>query len=189
MAWNDELPILLRYMVFDIGPSPVYSDSTLQSLFLAAAQLIQTEISFSGSYAVDIVGGIITPDPTVDPGRDNAFINLTLAKAGCLIDNAEARLAAKRAVIMRDANKLVDLTEVSRAKIALWKNGWCNNYKTIKFDYLLGNAATGIAIIGPFRLEMNWMPGPWTPDGDGIPLGTEGSSAIFGGNSTYGRYR
>ena len=193
MSWDIELVTILRYMVADTGtgsppgepPNYVYSDNSLQTLILAALRLIQIEILNLATYTVNVSGMLLSPDPTEAATKDDGAVALILTKAACIIDNSEARLAAKRAVIMRDANKLVDLTEVSKAKIAIWEKGWCQNYQDIKFEYALGNSYAGMAVIGPFRLEMNWMPGPWLPDGNSI-----GYNYIDNNNAQlYGRYR
>jgi hypothetical protein len=187
-TWHVDMVTMLRYMVSDTGNPFVYSDASLQELILVAGRLTQMDIQFSQNYQVNIAQMSLSPDPSLEP-RDEDFISFTTMKAACIIDNAEARLAAKRAVIMRDASKSVDLTEISRAKIELWKNGWCKTYKDSRFAYLMGDVTAGVAVLGPFRLEMNWMPGPWTPDGGGTG-GYYAGGGYFGNDTlSDGRYR
>lgn len=160
--WISPCIILLRSMIADMIPPYRYADGSLQSLLASAAQLITTEIG--STYVIDVVQQTIDPDP-VD-SLDNSFVNLMVLKAACIVDNSEARLATTRGVLLRNADKTVDLTKVSEGKLAIWKNGWCKNFDTAKIEYLTGDgSAAGMAIIGPFRAEVNWPSGPWTPDG------------------------
>jgi hypothetical protein len=171
LTWQTETTMTLRYMVADTAIPATYTDISLQELFLIGAHFVQTEITFPTPYKINVAKLLISPDPTLDISRDDPFIDLAILKAACIIDNNEARLAAKRAVIMRDAQKTIDMRQVSLSKIEIWKNGWCNEYETARFQYALGNVSAGAAVLGPFRLEMNWMTGPWTPNGYGVPYG------------------
>jgi hypothetical protein len=177
--WTEPCIVLLRAMVGDMIQPYTYSDDSLQSVLAAAAQLNLTEIGFKTDYFVDVVDEVIDPDP-VD-AEDNDFVNLMTIKAACIIEANQARIAAKRGVVMRDNTKSIDLSKVADAIIQIWKNGWCKNYEQAKFDYFLyGSYAIGAAIVGPFRAYVNWPAGPWSPDGDytgysgGTGLGVDG---------------
>jgi hypothetical protein len=182
MAWNQEMLIILRHMISDLATPPTYSDSRLIQLLAVAAQFVQEEVGqFQQSYSIDVVNSTITPDPTLTQDgvsvRDDSFMNLTMIKAACIIDGAAARLAAQRSVIMRDADKQIDLHFVSPAVLQVWQKGWCKNYEDTRFEYVAGNSgAAGTAIIGPFRAYAA-AGGPWTPDGGDV----YGGSAIYGG--------
>lgn len=184
MAWDNEMVILLRYMVDDFSQPQRYADDTLQQLILGSVTLVSGEgLVFSSTYTTSINDYTLEPDPTDVDGRDDSFISLVLTKAACIIDSAEARKASGRAVAMRDAGKSIDLNGIASAKLQIWQKGWCANYKEIKYQYLTGNTDAGIAVLGPFRLEMNACGGSWSPDGYGTPYG--GTIGIYGG----GRYR
>jgi hypothetical protein len=197
--WDTEMTTLLRNLVGDWGtgtpsgepPNYTYSDSRLQEIILVAAQLVQQEAGFKQYYTIDISSILIDPDPTLDDTRDDSFINLIVLKAACIIDNAAARLAASRGVVMRDIGKEIDLRTVSQAMLTIWQKGWCQNYSDARFEYLYTSASVaGQAIIGPFREYLNTPAGPWNPDGyDIAPIGT----AVYGGYRNNmlndGRYR
>ena len=172
-------------MINDVGipvPTPAgtsatpltyaYSDDRLKELLLSSAQLMQGEITFSQVYTINILGGVLSPDPTLGI-RDDAFINLVMLKAACIIDNCEARYASKRAVYMRDGSNYVDMRGQSQSALALWKKGWCQNYSDARFEFMAGNTASaGMGIIGPFRIAANadvYGAQGWTPDGYGVP--------------------
>lgn len=189
MAWNAEMLIILRHMISDLGIPPTYADTRLTQLIAVSAQFVQQEVgSFQQNYSIDVVNSIITPDPTVtEVGvsiRDDAFINLVLLKSACITDNSAARLAAQRAVSLRDADKQIDLRNVSAAMLTIWQKGWCQNYEDTRYAYLAGDVgAAGTAIIGPFRdyaAAGGYGGGPWTPDG-GYAYG---GSAIYGSRYT-----
>jgi hypothetical protein len=197
--WNIEMVRLLRNLVADWGTgSPAgeptvytYSDNRLQEIILLSAQLVQQEVPFTDYYTSDISSMTLDPDPTLDEIRDDGFINLTLLKAACIVDNAAARLAASRGVVMRDAGKEIDLRTVSQSMLVIWQKGWCQNYQDARLEFLYTDASSaGAAIIGPFREYLNTPAGPWNPDGyDIAPIGT----AVYGGYQSNmlndGRYR
>jgi hypothetical protein len=189
--WTLEMPLILRHMINDVGATATYPDMRLQQLILVSAQLVQAELNLNQKYAVDVVNLTIVPDPTGATdgfSRDDSFMNLVMMKAACIIDNSEARYAAGRGVMMRDADKQIDLRGVSEAKVTIWSKGWCQNYKDTRFEYMAGGAGTvGTAIVGPFREEINTPVGPWDVDGYGVGVGYAPEYGYNG--AEYGRYR
>jgi hypothetical protein len=166
-GWQNEITILLRHLIADVGPAYTYG-----------------EISFPTYYQINVAALSIIPDPTIAPNRDDSFINLITLKAACIADGASARLAAQKSVIMRDADKMIDLHYVSPAMLDIWKKGWCKNYDDARYEYLAGNVGSaGTAIIGPFRdyaAAGGYGNGPWTPDGGS----SYGGAAIYGSRYT-----
>ena len=175
MAWPTEMTVILRHLINDLGTgsSPgeptvfTYDDTRLTALLLVAAQLTQQDVTFGQTYTINISELLLSPDPTLPPTRDDAFINLSILKAACIIDNSEARYAAKRAVLMRDNNFTVDNRGAAEAVLQIWQKGWCEHYANARYEFMAGNVGSaGGAIIGPFRVYAGYYGGPWTPDGN-----------------------
>lgn len=157
MAWQNEMVEILRIMINDMCPTYKFSDLTLEKVIVASAQYVITEadaLSFNQDYIPDIMAVSITPDPTDRDGgtRDDDFINLTLLKAGCFIDNCNAREAARKGGIsIREWNTSIDTKGLFAAANAIMQNGWCKNYGDTLYGLLSGNASVGVGIMGPFR--------------------------------------
>lgn len=154
MAWDDEMVTILRVMVNDLT-SVLYSDDTLSTVIVAAAQFVQQEMTFSQTFVADITQPIITPDPTdrTHNTRDDNFINLTLLKAGAFIDQCEARTAAAQAIEVRDGTSSISTRWAMEGKVTLARENWAEKYDEAKMQYqsaLVGVA--GAAILSPFRL-------------------------------------
>jgi hypothetical protein len=185
--WSDEMVIILRNLIADVSSTPTYDDSRLQQLLLIAGQFNQQDVTFKQAYAINVVDATLTPDPTDVTTRDDAFINLALLKAACIIDNNEARLAAKRAVLMRDNTFTVDNRSVAESILQIWQKGWCQHFVDARYEFLAGNiGSAGGAVIGPFRVYAGYYGGPWTPDGN------YAGGSVFGVGSDVlndGRYR
>lgn len=153
MAWEVEMVTMLRRLIDEIGTCGIYDDDDLQEIILVAAQFVSTEISFPNTYTIDIDQLTFTPDPT-EGERDNNFINLTVLRAACIIDKNEARLAAGRAISFSDAGSRVDLKGTLDGKLAMLKNGWCQEYKQAKLEYKLTNMTRSAqAVLAPFRAD------------------------------------
>jgi hypothetical protein len=165
--WQVEMVILLRHMIGDINEPYVYTDNRLQELILVSSQFVNTEVGgFQQKYQVNVQQLLLKPDPTMSDTRNDSFINLSVLKSACIIDNCVARLAANKSMLLRDADKSVDLRDVGTNIVAIWKAGWCKNYTDAKFEYMAGNMGmAGAAVIGPFRVWSNYNVGPWNIDG------------------------
>src|SRR5688572_14708601 len=127
MAWESEIPLMIRHLIDDLGTSPTYTDDRLEELTIIAAQMINAEVDLYVTYTLDVDNLIFTPDPTVSP-RDEPFINLILLKAACIIDQAEARKAAGQGIAIQDGTSSIDLRSRSASRLTLLKEGWCKNY-------------------------------------------------------------
>jgi hypothetical protein len=161
LAWQDEMTPTLRVMLGDVDEtSPTYSDDRLEQLLALAAKQVSSEARFDQAFVGNVENALITPDPTAAATKDDNFVNLVTIKACCIMDLADARVAANRALLVKDGNSAVDLSKVSAEKRALLSKGWCAVYADAKFEYQ--NARTsgvaGALIIGPFRL---YAQGPW----------------------------
>lgn len=92
MAWNNELPIIVRTLINDLSDTPTYSDERLLQTLVVAAKYVQFDVVLDYSYTLDIINPNITPDPTLND--DSIFISLTCLKAACLIDQSALRTKA-----------------------------------------------------------------------------------------------
>lgn len=152
--WETEMVNLLRALIGDMdeGDEQRYSDSRLQQVILAAAQLVQTDIEFDTEYIIDVDEVRLEPDPTDrDAGtRDNWFINLVSTRAACFIDSLEARAAASQAITIRDGSSMISLGGTGgmlQGALAVWEKGACAAYQKMKDDYNSGDVDSPGAII------------------------------------------
>jgi hypothetical protein len=79
MAWNTEIPIIVRVLINDMSDSPTYSDERLQQVIAVSAKYVQFDVVLDNSYRVDVINPTISPDPT--DLKDEIFISLVSLKA------------------------------------------------------------------------------------------------------------
>jgi len=153
MAWTTEMPRILRHMIDDLGDSPKYSDDRLQELILVAAQHVLSELNFAQTYTVDVDELILSPDPTIRSTREDEFINLTVIKAACILDRAEARRSAGQAIDVSSGSHKISVKGVLQGRISMLDKGWCKVYEDTKLEYQTSNTGiAGAAVLGPYRL-------------------------------------
>jgi hypothetical protein len=162
MAWNDVMVTMLRMMIDDVDSTAYkYDDERLEKQLLLSAQLIQTgELEFTVAYTINIPSITLSPDPVTE--NDNAFINLVTLKAACLLDMAEARIAAEQGIDISDVGSRIALSGRATNKLALLKagsGGFCDAYKQAKKEFVLGSMSPGMAIVSPFRLYAGFTDG------------------------------
>lgn len=164
MAWQDEMVLMLRAMVDDLGEAPRFSDARLEQLLVVAAQLTKQDATFQAAYETDVAAVTITPDPTTTAPRDDWFVNLVTARAACLMDQGAAAKGAGRALRVRELDTELDMTQTGRALLDLLSKGACAVYRQLLRDYLTGNqSGLGAAVMGPYRLYSQSRYHPWTP--------------------------
>jgi hypothetical protein len=149
MAWDDELPIILRYMIDDVSDTPKYSDDRLATMISLAAIFTQQENSFSREFVIDVTEPSISPDPTDSATRDNVFIALTTLKAACLLARAELKTISGQSVSIQSGRDRIDLTGNLRGKQQV-ATAFCQEYQDARWEFQL-NTSIGIgqAIVGP----------------------------------------
>jgi len=141
-------------MVNDLSDSPTYSDTRLQELVIAAAQLVNTEVNFPQDYTIDLDELVLSPDPTTTGSRDDNFINLVALKSACILDQNEARTAASKGISISDAGARIDLRGSLDGRIKLLQLSWCKEYTTAKLDYEMGRmSVVGQVVLSPFRTD------------------------------------
>lgn len=153
MAWNTELPTLLRTLIGDLDATSYTTDRLKQILVVAAFQVLQ-ELTFEQTYVADFSAITLAPDPTVDP-KDESLSNLMCLKAAAIMDRNSAMLAVRRAVSLRDGSSAIDLRGQAEGWLKLLDKGWGAVYDQAKLEYQLGQVpVAGRAIMTPFRTYM-----------------------------------
>lgn len=92
MAWQEELTIIVRTLINDLGPEYTYTDSRIEQCLVVAAKYVQFDVVLDHKYEVDVINLDISPDPTID--NDDIFISLVSLKAACIIDQSNFRTKA-----------------------------------------------------------------------------------------------
>lgn len=152
MSWSGTINYMVRGMVGDLFHNQ-YADVNINRLILISAQFVKDDIHLS-NMTVDIEGSGLSPDPTDSSVTDGvAITNLIALKAACMIDQAEARLGAKKGVAIKDTQQSIDTKGIGahRLNILNASQGWCEVYTQTKLNYWAGNSKAGQAVLGPFR--------------------------------------
>lgn len=152
--WQILIPIILRNMVGDTGPSPQYSDSRLWSLICTAGVLVEREVSFPVVYNIDIVNTSISPDPTGEPEFgflfDEDFVALSCMKAAVMIADGEYRQAAKMAISHKDGPTHIDTKGIAANLKVIAENRF-KEYDDARVAFIVGNGSVGKSILGPYN--------------------------------------
>jgi hypothetical protein len=92
----------------------------------------------------------ITPDPVTN--NDNIFVNLTVVKAACIVDQGNLRVRA--AIAGLSANAGPAGLNVGGGNFSAFKDlialGPCAMYKEMLQDYILGSGVICHGILSPF---------------------------------------
>lgn len=148
--WQDELLIMLRFLIGDFAEPHIYDDDRLVSTLVIAAKYVQQDVALDISYVVDIDTEEIDPDPM----GDEVFATLIVLKAGCLLDQAKARdNARKSGVSVRVGPSSVALNTASPLYELLLSEGPCGLYDRAKFDFSFTNLKALRALVTPPATE------------------------------------
>lgn len=163
MAWQDSMPLMLRYLIGDIDTPQTYSDTRLQTSLLIAAKFVGSEANFSQRFNPDYVNLTLIPDPTIDPTIDDWYTNLTVMKASCQILIAEWKiLVGGGAIMFKEGSAMVDMRELARHKkdlvIDIEKQ-----YEHAKLTYQMAVRPSVASVIGPFNIYAGNFRGPVYP--------------------------
>lgn len=151
MYWEIEIPIIVRSLINDLGPTPTYTDDRILQLAVVAANYVTKEVNLSRDYVVDIVNIDITPDPSDNNSRDTDFISFISLKSACLLDQSTFRTKAALEGI-RTALGPANLSvagNLSGYKTIL-EQGPCKLYDQLILDHNIGNATVVRAVLSPF---------------------------------------
>ena len=150
MSWQGQLSVMLRHMIGDLDQTAYkYSPQRIETTLLVAAQLVTFDVDLANSYTIDVEQCRLSPDPTDAETRDNAFINLSVLKAGCIILGSEIKTEAGNAISIKDGPSSIDLRGVSSTLSVLYKD-MCDKYNKLLLDYKSGGTLAGQAILGPY---------------------------------------
>lgn len=149
MAWQIELPIIVRTLINDLSETPTYSDQRLMQLITVAAKYVQFDVVLDHKYTIDVVNNGISPDPTIDD--DSIFIGLVCLKAACLVDQSTLRTKAITEGI-RAALGPAQLSvsgSVNGINLILEK-GPCGAYEELTSHWDVKEATAIRAVLSPF---------------------------------------
>lgn len=163
MAWKTEMTLAFRHFIDDLDEdSPTYSDTRIQELLIVAGQSVIADADFITDYSADVDELIFTPDPTDrDIGRDEAFIQLVLLKAACILHTSSLRQAAGRAIDVKDGNVSISFKGEYTGRSDIAKNA-CKEYVDTLYAYQIGSFAPSRIILGPLssdRIMTNFQRG------------------------------
>ncbi len=149
-SWMLDMTLMLRYLINDLESTPTYSDARLAQLLCVAAQYVKQDIQ-STTYTIDVPASTITPDPV--EVADDAFINLTVLRAACFIDQSTLRAGAATAGLKAVLGPMsLDTSSANSIQgyVEVLKNGACLAYKGMLQQYMFGNLDIVKAVLSPF---------------------------------------
>ena len=151
---NPELILSFRHIIDDLDEdAPTYSDRRIQELLMVAGQMVIADADFTTDYSIDVDELIFTPDPTDrDLGRDEAFIQLVLLKAACLLHKSVLRQAAGRAIDVKDGNVAISFKGEYTGRTDIAKNA-CKEYADTLYAYQIGQFVPSRVILGPMSSD------------------------------------
>lgn len=150
MSWQGQISTMVRHIISDMDPNNYkYSAHRLETTILVAAQLLATETDLSQSYSINVENCTLTPDPTDEDTKDDAFIALVALKCSCIILGGEVKLEAGNSISIKDGPSAIDLRGVTNTLSILYKD-LCSKYDQLLLDYKAGNSIAGKAILGPY---------------------------------------
>jgi len=150
MSWQGQLGTIVRHLVDDLNPSNYkYSDNRIETSILVAAQLSTMNIDFVNKYNINVEAGTLSPDPTDEETKDDAFITLICLRTACIIIGSEIRSESGNAISIKDGPSAIDLRGVSQTLTILYKD-LCAKYDKLLLEYRAGNSVAGQAILGPY---------------------------------------
>jgi hypothetical protein len=154
MAWQTELPIIIRHLIDDLNETPTYNDNRLVELILVCAQLLQQEVSFEQIFIVDVDEYTISPDPTNRNAntRDDGFISLVCLKCASILTRSEFRISAGQGIAIKDGASSIDLKGVAQSKKQV-ADFYQNTFEEAKLCYVAGSRTAGEIIVTPFKLN------------------------------------
>jgi len=149
MAWNTEIPIIVRVLINDMSDSQTYSDERLQQVIAVSAKYVQFDVVLDHSYQVDVINPAISPDPT--DLNDEIFISLVSLKAACIIDQSALRTrAAAEGIKAALGPAMLSVNGSLDGFIAILDKGPCAAYEELTSHWDVSQATAVRAILGPF---------------------------------------
>lgn len=151
MAWQDQIPLVVRVWINDLSETPNYSDDRLEQLIVIAAQYTIHEMNFNQNYVINIMDRIITPDPTTLESPDHDFIGFVALKSACMLDQSTFRTRAATEGIRASLGSANLTVQGGLAGYqAILDEGPCAIYQNLRLQYEFGNANGIRAMLSPF---------------------------------------
>lgn len=149
MAWNIEIPIIVRTLINDLNDQPTYSDERLLQVVAVAAKYVQFDVVLENQYSVNVVEPSISPDPTET--NDSIFISLVALKSACIIDQSALRTrAAMEGIRAALGPALLSVNGAVGGLVAVLDKGPCASYDELTSHWDVGQATAIRAILSPF---------------------------------------
>lgn len=160
MAWQDDMILMLRILINDYSDTTyTYTDELLIENLIVAAQFVNMELDFTSAYTINIMALTISPDPTLTATKDDAFTNLVILKAACILDQGKFRNGVDTAGVRAKCGPaMLDTLSRMDGFKQLLTLGPCAAYEELKLQYTFGNTTILRAILSPF------VSNDWTPD-------------------------
>lgn len=149
-CWKDDMVVMLRTRIDDLGDTPNYSDTRLQQMLVVAARDVVREIDFDTDYTINIGVPDFSPDPSSSGDYD--FENLVTLKAACILARGVHKSKAMQALLIKDGPANVDGRGLASA-IKEWCDSLCKEYENASLSFRAGSRLVGRAIIGPYRFN------------------------------------
>jgi hypothetical protein len=156
MAWTDDLVVMTRVLINDLGEPQKYADSYLQRVIVCAGVLVRKDIELPHSYTFDVAVAEITPDPVLI--QDETTMALLPLKTACIINQGAYITAVGQGIRVRDGDSAIDTSVGFGGYKDIINLGPCAAYAKLRWQ-LQTAANVGGAVVGPYR-----APGEYTPD-------------------------
>lgn len=114
MAWQNEMTRLLRFQIDDLN-CDTYNDAIIEEAILVGSQFVLNEAEFDTTYIVDVDLYSLSPDPTELATKDNAFINLAVLKAACILLRGEVKRASAQSIKIIDGPSTIDASNYQKS--------------------------------------------------------------------------
>jgi hypothetical protein len=151
MSWQNEMILVVRTLIDDLGPVYKYTDLRIKQSIIVAAKYVQFDVVIEPEFIIDVVNMTITPDPTLDEINNQIFISLTCLKAACLIDQSNYR---NKVGVEGIRAALGPASLQVTGSLAGWKaildHGACAAYAAFTEHWDVANATAIRAIFSPF---------------------------------------
>lgn len=157
MAWTDDLVVMVRVLINDLGESQKYADSYLQRVLVCAGVLVRKDIDLPYQYTFDVANAGISPDPVL-VGDETTQALLPLRAAG-MIAQGNYMTAVSQGIRVRDGDSSIDTSVGFAGYRDIIRLGPSAAYERLRWQIQASSASAGGAVVGAYR-----APGEWTPD-------------------------
>jgi hypothetical protein len=167
MAWDDDMPQVVRSLLQDNGTTKLYRDSDLLQVVLISAMLVQVKMQFPAGYKVSIANETLSPDPTTTANRDDAYFLLTCYTAAVTLLSSEIREMTRQGISIQDGDSKISLQRDSAA-LGLMLRAYQDVLDDLRYQYVTnGGAGFGEVIVNPYPIfsadepGYHWQGGSW----------------------------